>query len=430
MGLAKTLEAVRRHFHWPTLRTDVFQHVRSCHQCQVNKLSTQKPAGLLKPLQIPGRPWASVSMDFIVQLPKTKSGHDAILVFVDRLTKMVHFAPTTVTCTAADTAKLFIHHVVRAHGIPLSIVSDRDSRFTSRFWQATIPFLGTKLHMSTAFHPQSDGQTERVNKVLEDTIRHFVSPRQDDWDEYLDGAEFAINNAMHESTKNTPFFLNSGQHPLTPATMETDSHVPSAKEWLLRLHDSVRSAKLCLEAAQQRMKATADGRRREAPAYQRGDKVLLQTKNLNLKSTGTKKLLPKWIGPFSIVKVVNEVVVELDLPIPLRIHPTFHTSLVKPYIENGQPQLPPPTTLFEDGAVGYNVECILSHRTIKRGKATTRNAKGKRNHRGISIRREFLVKWEGYGTDHNSYEPEENFEGNTLLTEYLANLNLDPALDE
>lgn len=270
MGIAKTHEATSRVFNWPTLRKDVIQHVKSCHQCQINKHSTQRPAGLLQPLQIPGRPWSSISMDFITQLPKTKSGHDAILVFVDRLTKMVHFAQTTVQCTAADTAKLFIHHVVRLHGVPLSIVSDIDSRFTSRFWQASVPFLGTKLSMSTAFHPQTDGQTERVNKVLEDTIRHYVNPRQDDWDDYLDGAEFAINNAMHESVRNTPFFLNSGQHPLTPATMEVDTHVPSAKEWLERLHDSVKSAKQCLPAAQQRMKASADVRRRDAPIYDPG----------------------------------------------------------------------------------------------------------------------------------------------------------------
>lgn len=130
MGITKTLHAVKRHFYWPTVRKDVIQHVKSCHQCQTNKLSTQRPAGLLKPLQLPGRPWASVSMDYIVALPKTLTGYDSILVMVDRLTKMVHFAPTTVNATAKDTADLFVHNVVRLHGLPTSMVSDRDSRFT------------------------------------------------------------------------------------------------------------------------------------------------------------------------------------------------------------------------------------------------------------------------------------------------------------
>lgn len=164
----------------------------------------------------------------------------------------------------------------------------------------------------------------------------------------------------------------------------------------------------------------------DAPIYDPGQQVLLNTRNLNLKSTGTKKLLPKWIGPFSVTQHVNPVAIKLELPIPLRVHNVFHTSLIKPYIPNGRLQPPPPTTLFEDGAVGYDVECILSHRIINRGKNKDANSP-KRKRGGNRIRREFLVKWEGYGADHNSYEPEENFEGNILLAEYLKKLNIDPA---
>lgn len=348
-------------------------------------------------------------MDFITQLPKSASGYDAVVVFVDRLTKMVHIAPTMTTATAQDTAELFVHHVVRLHGLPISMVSDRDSKFTSKFWEAVWPLLGTQLHRSSAFHPQSDGQTERVNKVFEDTIRHFVSPFQDDWDKYIDAAEFAINNAHHESVGNTPFFLNTGQHPLTPVTRELDTHVPAAAVWLANLHGAVRSAKRCLEAAQQRMKAQADTSRRDVPLFNPGDLVLLNTKHLHLKNPGTKKLLPKWIGPFPVLGHVNEVAVRIELPPSLRVHNVFHVSLVKAYFPNRTVQPPPPTMLFEDGTMGYNVAMILGHREVKRGRR---------------IRREFLVNWEGYGQDHNSYEPEEHFEGNTVLAEYLARQNM------
>src|SRR6185312_15738015 len=164
LGVAKTTAALSRRFYWPRMHAEIRHYVTTCPQCQANKASSQLPAGLLQPLPIPSRPWEQVTMDLITQLPATTEGHNAIVVFVDKLTKMVHLAPLTAAQGQSDApaiAELFFHHVVRAHGLPDSIVSDRATRFTGTFWRHLWTLLGTKLNMSTAFHPQSDGQTER-----------------------------------------------------------------------------------------------------------------------------------------------------------------------------------------------------------------------------------------------------------------------------
>ena len=188
--------------------------VQACDICQRNKASTHKPHGLLQPLPIPEKKWTSVSMDFIVQLPKTAAGRDAIVVFVDRLTKMAHFVAINTTITAIELADVFVDNVVRLHGVPTSIISDRDSKFTSAFWAQMCQRLGIKQGMSSAIHPQTDGQTEKMNKVLEDLLRHYVSDKHDNWDKLLACAEFAVNNSHNESVGNTPFFLNYFDHPI------------------------------------------------------------------------------------------------------------------------------------------------------------------------------------------------------------------------
>jgi hypothetical protein len=199
VGIAKTTELLTRHFYWPKMHAEIRDYVTSCLACQSNKPSHQLPMGLLQPIPTPSRRWEQVSMDLITQLPKTRSGHDAIVVFVDKLSKMVHYAPTKTQVTAPELASLFVKEVVRHHGVPESIISDRDPRFTSNFWRSVWQQLGTKLSMSTAYHPQSDGQTERANRTLEDMLRAYVSYRQDDWDKHLIAAEIAYNNSLQAS---------------------------------------------------------------------------------------------------------------------------------------------------------------------------------------------------------------------------------------
>jgi len=234
VGALKTKHLVERNFWWPTTGSDVRRFVQTCPQCQLNKTGNQKPGGLLTPLPIPSEPWESVSMDFITQLPKTRDGHDAIFVVVDRLTKMTHIMPTTTNVSAQGVAELYRDHVFVHHGYPQNFVSDRDTRFTSIFWQELLKCCDIKSHKSTSFHPQTDGQTERVNRVLEDMIRNYVHPQQDDWDTYLAMAEFAIKNSYHESTKSTPFRLNYGRDPKTPLswTLKGNSKVPTVETFV------------------------------------------------------------------------------------------------------------------------------------------------------------------------------------------------------
>ena len=181
-GTAKTKRHVEKLFWWPRMVQDIGAYVKNCPSCQVNKSSTQKPAGLLQPLPVPSETWQVVTMDYIMALPRTLNGHTALLVVVDKLSisKMTHLIPTTVQVTGEETARLYVDHVVKLHGVPQAIVSDRDKRFTGQFASTLCKILGIKQRLSTAFHPQTDGQTERINRTLEDMIRHFVSPHQED----------------------------------------------------------------------------------------------------------------------------------------------------------------------------------------------------------------------------------------------------------
>ena len=280
IGITKVIKSLQRTFWWPNLKLSVQDFINQCHFCQTNKVTNQKAAGLLVSLPIPDANWTDISTDLIVALPVTTTGYDAILVWVCRLSKMVHLCPTTTTVSALQWAKLFIVNVVRLHGLPKSIVSDRDPRFTSHFWIEVCKMLGIKQAMSTSFHPQTDGQTERSNRTVEDMLRHYIDPSQTDWDQHLPAVEFAINNSWQESIKETPFFLNSGQHPLVPINLlDGPTVVPTATKLVNSLRERINDAKLCLQQAQQRQKALADTHRREI-TYVEGDMVLLNTKNI------------------------------------------------------------------------------------------------------------------------------------------------------
>jgi RNase H-like domain found in reverse transcriptase/Reverse transcriptase (RNA-dependent DNA polymerase)/Integrase zinc binding domain/Chromo (CHRromatin Organisation MOdifier) domain/Retroviral aspartyl protease/Integrase core domain len=404
-GASRTVEQIARTFYWPQMWNDVGNFVASCPQCQINKAGHQRPAGLLQPLPIPDTRWHTVTLDFVTGLPKTSRQYDAILVFVDKLTKMVHLAPTTQECTTEEAARLFFKHVFSLHGQPEVIISDRDARFTSEFWRKLAKQLQTRLLFSTAYHPETDGQTERTNRVVEEVLRNFVGSDTKSWEDVLPFVEFAINNAKNDSTKETPFFLNYGANPRTPITNQLSAvrppTLPVLEELFHSMDDALQRVQLLLRAAQDRQKTYADQRRRPHDIIQ-GDSVLLSSKNLRVKGKGRKKLFPKFVGPFTVTEMVGPNAARLDLPTNWRIHDVFHVSLLKPYKHRPGARIPPPPQII-DGEPYYKVERILAHRDRRVGKKKTV--------------REYLIKWLGYSDEHNSWEPTANLSSD-LLEDY------------
>jgi hypothetical protein len=417
-GINKTTELLARQFDWPHLRRDVEKYVSTCVTCQANKSSNQRPIGLLQPIPIPKRRWQVVTMDLITGLPLTRHGHhDAIVVFVDKLSKMVHYAPCTTTVDAAALAKIFLREVVRLHGVPEAIISDRDPRFTSHFWTALWKELGTKLKMSTAYHPQTDGQTENANRTLENMLRAYVTYHQDDWDERLTAAEIAVNNSNHSSTGFTPYYMNNGQHPRLPLTdvvVGDGSNVPAVQSLLRNMSHDILRAEQRLLTAQQSQAHHANKKRRHV-TFNAGDQVWLSTTNLNL-GDRARKLTPKYTGPFVIEEVKSPVTYKLTLPPSLsRIHNVFHSSQLKPYYMDdgqyvGRPRISRPPPDIIGGEEEWEVERILDHRT-------------RRVNRRIVV--EYLVKWRGYPDSDNSWEPASNVHADDLVRDYQQRRDVD-----
>ena len=388
--MAKTLDLVRRCFNWPGMKSDIQAMIAACPQCQRNKFQRGKPVGLLQPLRVPDTRWHTVTLDFVTCLPRThRTRYDAILVFVDKLTKMTHLAPCKTTCTAAQTAHLLNQHVIKHHGVPQHLVSDRDPRFTSVFWKHLCKELGIKPCMSSAFHPQSDGQTERMNQVVEEVLRNYLDTDQKQWDVLLPYVEFAINNSVNASTGETPFFMNYGMHPRTPVMNQLKYHqkqaLPVLQDVLQDLVSSLSRVKTLLHAAMDRQKRYADAKRRHVE-YLPGQQVLLSTKHLSFKGSGPRKLYPRYVGPFQVLDMINQTAAKLKLPDGWRIHNVFHISLLRPYHQPIQPDRVPLPELDAQGLPMYQPERLVGYRLRKE-------------------RSEYQVQWHGYSSEHNSWEP-------------------------
>ena len=278
-GVGRTNQSIQRTFWWPRMAADVYAHVTTCAACQRNKATSRKKAGLLQPLPIAKGPWSSVGMDYVVGLPKTRAGHDAILVFVCRFSKMCHLVATTTTCSAEQAANLMVDNVVRLHGMPDDVVADRDPRWTGRFWRAVLKKLRTKINLSTAYHPESDGQTERMNRVVCEALRNYVSGDEHTWDEHLSMVEFAINNSVNSSTKATPFSLNYIKEPQIHVDVGLHTNVPAAERTASNLYERQEAARRCMKHAQERQRNLANQKRQDLE-FQVGDMVLLNVRNL------------------------------------------------------------------------------------------------------------------------------------------------------
>jgi len=221
-GMTKMYKDLKATFWWTGMETDVADYVASCLVCQKAKIEHQRPGGTLEPLEIPQWKWDSISMDFVTHLPRSVRGHDSIWVIVDRLTKCAHFLPINQKMSLDKLAKLYVKEIVRLHGVPASIISDRDPRFTSRFWQSLQNTLGTQLRMSSAYHPQTDGQSERTIQSMEDLLRTCVLDHLGTWSDVLRLVEFTYNNSYHSSIGMAPYEALYGRRCQTPLCWQQD----------------------------------------------------------------------------------------------------------------------------------------------------------------------------------------------------------------
>ena len=286
-----------------------------CLTCQQVKAEHQKPAGPLQKIEIPMWKWDEITMDFIEGLPKTPKGYNSIWVIVDRLTKVAHFIPVKSTFSAERLAEIYYQEVVRLHGVPASIISDRDSTFTSRFWKSLHELMGTQLKFSTAFHPQTDGQTERVNQVVEDMLRMCVLDFGKGWDRYLALIEFAYNNSYQASIQMAPYEALYGRKCRTPLNWdEVGERQMIGPDIVQKTADQVKIIRERLLTAQSRQKSYADQRRWELN-FSMGDKVFVKVSQMKgVMRFGKKgKLSPRYVGPFEIVDRIGEVAYQLAL---------------------------------------------------------------------------------------------------------------------
>ncbi len=391
-GITRTLELITREHYWPHMRDFIDDYVTRCQQCARNKPTTHATYGALAPLPVPEKPWSRIGMDLITDLPLThRTQSNCILVVIDAYTKMAHFVPTTMNAKALDIANLLRRHVVKHHGVPKVIVSDRDKRWLNDLWKNLCERLSIQQAPSSAYRPSTDGQTERVNTPLESYLRAYINYEQDDWDDWLDLAEFAYNNSRHATTGVTPFFANYGRHPEFTIKPERDGTLLTAPmaalhaQKMVDLYDLITNRIIQAQLSQ----AHYYNKNHKPITFKEGDWVWLRTTNIRTRRT-CHKLDRKKIGPFQITKVIGTQAYRLVLPNTMAIHDVFHVSLLEPAKEPlpGQAdQAPEP--IFVDGEKEHEVQAIVNSRC--RGKKVM-----------------YKVRWEGYGPEHDTWEPLEH----------------------
>lgn len=395
-GTDKTLERITRDFYFPGQRSKVNKYIQGCHTCITTKHARHRPYGQMATPAFPGKAWDSVALDFIVKLPKsadplTSTHFDSILVITDRLTKYGLFVPYLEGSNARQFSHTFIKEIVAKHGLPKEIISDRDKLFTSHFWESLTAQMGIKRKMSTAFHPQTDGQTERLNQTLEQYLRGYINYGQDNWVRLLPMAEFAYNSSKNATTGHSPFYANYGFEPSLVHVELPHRDAPDAtltKDTIVRLQAELSTD---LTFLSRRIALYHNRKRSEGPDLTEGDLAYLLRKNIKTKRPSDKLDFTK-LGPFKIKRIIKKTNVELELPTTMKIHPVFHVSLIEKAPANTRTPIRVTEPVLDVSHEQlYEVEKILRHRTI-RGQE------------------QFLVKWEGYPHSENTWEITSSFQ--------------------
>lgn len=404
-GRTKTLEVLQRCYWWPQMRRTVDAYIASCDICQRMKAPRHKPYGLLEGLPLPQGPWQDIAMDFVTGLPPAKHRrqvYDAILVIVCRYSKMAKFIPCTQDINAPELADVLCDEVISEYGTPKSIVSDRGSLFTSGYWATFCYELAIRRRLSTAFHPQTDGQTERMNQTMECYLRCYSNSEQDDWPMLLASAQYAVNNSRNETTKKTPFEVVYTFQPTMNKNIEVrkpESTNEASKQKAEEIVEAQKQLRAAWEQAQSTIIASYN-RKRKNITFREGDKVLLSAKNIRLRRA-SKKLSDRFLGPFVIERKVSNTAYRLKLPQKYnRLHPVFHISLLQAYSQREGCE--PPEAIDIEGEEEWEVESILD--AEGRGKKRT-----------------YLVKWKGWSSDYDSWEPVEHLDNaKEIIEKYNA----------
>ena len=410
-GVQRTLHRLRRDFHFPHMKRVVQDFVRACSVCQRNKPDQQHPAGLLLPLPVPQGVWSDIAMDFVEALPRVR-GKSVILTVVDRFSKYAHFIPLAHPYSAETVAQAFFNDIVRLHGIPQSIISDRDPVFTSNFWRELMRLSGTKLQMTTAFHPQSDGQSESANKVIIMYLRCLTGDRPRDWLRWLPWAEYIFNTAFQSSLRDTPFRIVYGRDPPSLRSYEHGAtRVLAVARSLAERAEFLEDVRHRLEQAQAVQKHYYDRLHRPVD-FQVGDWALLrlrQRPTASMPQSAAGKLKPRFYGPYRVIELINDVAVRLALPPQARLHDVFHVGLLKKF-HGEPPQEPPVLPHVRHGAIIPEPDRVVKTRLA----------------RGV---RQVLVQWKGTSPASSTWEDEETFRAAYPLFQLEDKLPLEEGRD-
>lgn len=390
-GTKATYQRIKRVFCWPHLKQMVQKFVAECPVCQLVKVEHVHPAGLLKPLDIPDIPWSCISMDFIEALPNS-NGKEVILVVIDRLTKYAHFIALSHPYTVEQIVAVFMDNIVRLHGFPKEIISDRDRIFTSTLYQQIFKAFKVTLKFSTAYHPQTDGQTERVNQCLESYLRSMVFQEPKQWSKWLAMAEWWYNTSYHSSLKMTPFeALYQYSAPMIAEPDRSASLCPAAQLTVTERDDRLKQLKANLQSAQNRMKLYADKLRTERH-FKVGDMVYLKIQPYRQNAFGLRgslKLRSKYYGPFMVLEKVGDLAYKLHLPDDAMIHPVFHVSQLKAHLGKHAVPLPNVPLVTDDGKIKTTPFALLDERIIQRKKTPVK---------------QWLIHWESLGPEDATWE--------------------------